>query len=170
MKLVEALKQKKDLERKAADIRQKISTNCALSNIDTPEYGEQQREKVSSWLQAHSDIIKEILRLRVAIQRTNLETEVTVELGGWPVTKSIAEWIHRRESLAAEELKAWKCLTDRGIKEGNTLGPAQSPIEIKLIRFYDPEKRDEMVELFASEKPAIDSRLEVVNAVTDLIE
>ena len=39
---------------------------------------------------------QEIARLRVAITRTNLATSVTIELGGKPVTKTLAEWIQRR--------------------------------------------------------------------------
>ncbi|MBE9572557.1 MAG: hypothetical protein IMF11_18180, partial [Proteobacteria bacterium] len=126
--------------------------------------------QVDSWVQAHSDILKEILRLRIAIQQTNLVTRVTVELGGRIVTKTIAEWIHRRRDLAEEELSMWNCLTDRGIKEGTGSGPSGDPMEFKIIRFYDPGLRDTKRELYQSEPMIIDGRLEVVNATTDMIE
>lgn len=169
MKLIEALKKIKDLQRKADDLRILVATNCARSSLETDKYSGQ-AAKVEGWIQSHSDVLKEILRLRTAIQKTNLETEVPIELGSKTVIKSIAEWIHRRRDLAAEELGMWDSLTDRGIQEGNVKGPSGDTIEMKIVRHYDPEKRDNMRELFQSEPIIIDSRLEVINAITDLIE
>lgn len=172
MKLIEALKQIKDLQRKAADLRQMVATHCAVSNVETPQYGtvEEQRKKVEGWIQAHSDILKEILRLRVAIQRTNLATDVTVELDGKSVTKTIAEWIHRRRDLANDEMVIWNSMGDRGIREGVAQSPSGHNMEIKVVRFYDPTTRDKKRDLFASEPMLIDARLEIANAITDLLE
>jgi hypothetical protein len=114
--------------------------------------------------------MKEILRLRIAIQRTNLATSVTIELDDKVITKTIAEWIHRRRDLAQEEQSMWNCLTDRGIAEGIVKGPTGDPVEIKIVRFFDPGERDNKRELYQSEPMIIDSRLEVVNATTDMIE
>lgn len=169
MKVIEAMKQIKDLQRKASDLTAKVKQHAAISSVQTATYPDQKRQ-VSEWLQSISDILKEILRLRIAIQTTNLATEVEIELGGKGVKKTIAEWIHRRRELAQIEEQAWLALTDRGIQEGATRDPAGDIIEIKIERFYDPKERDEKVELFRSEPMKIDSILEVVNAVTDLIE
>jgi len=170
VKLIEALKQIKDLQRKAEDLRGKIGEHSAITNIQTPEYPDQ-KGKVGEWLQAHSDILKEILRLRVAIQRTNLETKVEIELGGKTVSKSIAEWIHRRRDLAKLDLAAWGKLTDRGIREEvKTQAPGGDVMTIKIVRFFDPGERDNKIELYTSESSVIDGRLEIVNAITDLIE
>ena len=169
MKLIEALKKIKELQKKVEDLRDLVKGHCARSSLETDKYPEQAK-KVAGWIQSHSDILKEILRLRVAIQKTNIETEVSIELGGKTVTKTIAEWIHRRRDLAGEELKMWACLTDRGVAEGMGKGPTGDPIEIKIVRFYDPTERDNKRELYQAEPITIDSKLEVVNAVTDLIE
>lgn len=169
MKLIEAMKQIQDLQRKAEDLRSKVSYASALTTVDTPVYPDQ-KGKVAEWTQAHSDILKEILRLRVAIQRTNIATEVTIELGDKQVTKSIAEWIHRRRDLAKEELAMWQKLTDRNLKEGVVTTPGGQNVEMKIVRFYDPVERDKKIDLFSSEPSRIDARLEVVNAITDLIE
>lgn len=169
MKIIEALKKIKVLLEKADDIKRKIRDHCAISNIESQVYDDQ-RQKVRDWLQSHSDILKEVLRLRIAIQRTNLETQVDVDLNGVTVTKSIAEWIHRRRDLAGNELSVWSQLTDRNIREGKAKGPTGDDIDVKVIRFYDPEKRDQKRDLFMSEPKLVDARLEVANAVTDLIE
>lgn len=179
MKIIEALKQIKDLQRKAEDIRNKIGVSCADLSIETPAYGENQKEQVRQWLQAHSDIIKEILRLRFAVMGTNVVTSVTIELGGKQVTKTIAEWLLRRGgknregSLSALELAAWSKLTDRGLKgkEGaipSSTGGESQPVKVRY--YFDPAERDVKKDELQSEPSLIDGRLEVVNAVTDLVE
>ena len=171
MKIIEGLKKVKDLEKKANDLRHKIGRHCALSSLQTPEYGDRQQAQVSEWLQAHRDVVKEILNLRVAIQRTNMITNVVVELGGKSVTRTIAEWIHRRRDLARLDYEAYSMLTDRGIaEEGWARDPSGDQVQVKIVRFYDPAARDKMLEEFASEASLIDGRLEIANAVTDLID
>lgn len=169
MKIIEAMKQVKDLQRKADDLVAKVKQHCAISSIETPTYPDQ-KSQVSEWIQSHSDVLKEVLRLRVSIQRTNLATMVAIELGGKQVSKTIAEWIHRRRDLAKSELGMWQGLTDKNIHEGMAQGPAGTPLEIKIIRLYDPKQRDAKMDLYSSEPSLIDAKLEIVNAVTDLLE
>ena len=170
MKLIQALKQIKDLSKKEEDLVAKITKNCAHITIETPPYGERQKEQVSEWLQACEDLNKEILRLRIAIQKTNLETMVTIDLGGKQVTKSIAEWIHRRRDLAKADMVVWQCLTDKNIREGTMQKTTGDTVEVKIVRNFDPAERDKKIELYRSEPSIIDGNLEVVNAVTELIE
>jgi len=170
MKLIEAMKKLKDLGVKAEDLRTKVKATCANLDIETPVYADP-KAQVSQWIQAHSDILKEMLKLRAAIQRTNLQTQVAIELGGIQVTKSIAEWIHRRRDLANLDMQMWGALGDRGLKEGfmsqSTGAEARA---VKIVRHFDPKQRDEKIDLFRSEPSKVDATLEVVNAVTDLIE
>jgi len=168
MKIIEALKKVQDLRRKTDDLAIKIATHCAHMNYETPVYTDQ-KKKVEEWLQSYSDILKEILNLRVSIQKTNLEVEVTIEIGGKSVTKSIAAWIHRRRDLAKLECDIWKRLGDRGLKEGVVTESTGTKKDLKIIRYFDPEKRDLKIDLFSSEPSLIDARLEIINAVTDLI-
>jgi hypothetical protein len=171
-KLIEAMKQIKDLQRKAADIREKIQKHHADIDIEVPVYGtpEQQRDMVSQWLQAHSDIVKEIGKLRFAIQKTNIQTPVTIILGEKSVTKTITEWISRRKDLAALDAQAWDCLNDKGIKPAINIQKTDGTLqEVKIRRYYDPKVKDDKRELYRSEPSLIDGSLEVVNAVTDLV-
>ena len=106
----------------------------------------------------------------MAIQKTNLATDVTIELGGKQVTKTIAEWIHRRRDLANLEQSIWANISDRGLKEGTIATSTGEKTEVKIRRYYDPEERDNKVSLFREEPSIIDRTLEVTNAVTDLVE
>lgn len=170
MKLIQAMKQLKDLAIKAEDLRGKAGQFSADLNIETPTYPDQRRQ-IAEWIQSHSDLLKEILRLRVSIQRTNLATPVTIELDGKQVTKSIAEWIHRRRDLAKLEMDMWAKLTDRGLKEQNVqTAPGGAVTEIRIRRYYDPAEKDRKLALYRSEPSVIDSTLEVINATTELVE
>ena len=169
MKIIEALKQIKELQRKADDLKDKVTKHSAYLSNETAVY-ENQKEQVHQWIQSHSDIMKEILRLRIAIQKTNLNTTVTIDLGGKNVVKTIAEWVHRRRDLANSEALMWSKLTDRGLREGTQKQSTGQDVEVKIIRCYDPKERDTALYLYQSEPSIVDSKLEVINAVTDLME
>lgn len=169
MKIIEALKQIKELQRKADDLKEKVARHSAYLSNESSVYPNQ-KEQVGQWIQSHSDIIKEILRLRIAIQKTNLNTMVTIELGGKTVTKSIAEWVHRRRDLANNEALIWSKLTDRGLREGTIKQSTGQDAEVKIVRCYDPKERDSALYLYQGESSIVDSKLEVINAVTDLME
>lgn len=170
MKIIEALKKIKDLRRKADDLKDKIKQHCADLDCETPIYPDQGKQ-VAEWLQSHSDIIKEIGMLKTSIQRTNLDTKVTIELGEVHVTKSISEWIDRRKELASLQEAVYRVLTDRNLKESyNTQITTNAPvIPIKRRLYFDPRERDKKIELYRSEPSKIDSTLEIINAVTDLV-
>lgn len=170
MKLIQAMKKIKDLNQKAQDLRVKIGQSSADLTIETAMYPDQKRQ-VQEWMQAHADILKEILRLRLAVQRTNLATDVTIELNGHHVTKPIAGWIHRRRDLAGIERECWEKLTDRNLKEQNVQTSPGGPVtEVRIRRYYDPVEKDNKIAALRSEPSIIDGHLEIVNATTDLVE
>jgi hypothetical protein len=172
VKIIEAMKKIKELDEKAKDLREKVAKHSVDMDFETPLYPDQ-RATVDGWLQAHSDILKEMLRLKVAIQRTNLATVVAIDVAGDGkdlVKKTIAEWIHRRTKLADIEGLMWAGLTDRNLREGTVMQTSGTPKDVKIRRYYDPKQRDEKITLFKAEPLRIDATLEVTNAITDLIE
>jgi hypothetical protein len=170
MKLIQAMKKLKDLKAKADDLRDKGKKFCADLTIETPLYPDQ-RGKVAEWLQAHHDVLNEILHLRLAIQRTNLATPVSIELDGKHVKKSIAAWVHRRHDLAKLDMEMWSGLGDRGLREQNVQStPGGSVTEVRIRRYFDPVERDHKIGVYRSEPSLIDATLEIVNATTELLE
>lgn len=170
MKIIEAMKQVKDLLRKAEDIRKKIRQHCSQLSFEKPLYGDRAREQISEWLQAHEDLMQEVARLRVAIQRTNLRTKVAIELAGASPTKTIAEWIHRRRDLAKLDEEAWGGLTDKGLRESKVKASSGEVVDVSVVRNFDPVERDNKLDAYRSEPLQIDAALEVVNATTDIID
>lgn len=170
MKLIQAMKKIKDLTQKAADLRVKVQQHSADLTIETPAYPDQKRA-ITAWIESHHGVIVEIERLRLAVQRTNLATMVTIELGGKMITKPIAAWVHRRRELAKLEMGIWEQLTDRKLKEQNVQTSPTSPVtEVRIRRYFDAQERDQNIELFRTEPNIIDGTLEVVNATTELLE
>jgi len=169
MKIIQAMKRIKDLKAKEEDLRDKVGRFCADLTMETPTYPDQ-KQQIREWIQAHHDILKEILDLRLAIQRTNLATSVTIELEGKAVTKNIAAWVHRRKDLALIEMGMWQKLGDRGLREQNVQTSQGGTItEVRIRRYFDPAEKDRKVELYRSEPLVIDATLEVINATTDLV-
>lgn len=171
MKIIEAMKRVKLNKQKIGDLQNKIALNCANLNFETPLYGSEQSAKVSEWLQSASDLTLENVRLLTAIARTNLATSVTITFSeGKSVTKSIAEWVWRRREYAALDQLTWNQLTDRNLKEGTGKNSQGADVEVKITRHFSPQVRDARLEEFRMEPHLIDASLEVVNAVTDLLE
>lgn len=170
MKIIEAMKRVKANKEKITDLQAGIAKYCAALNFETPTYGDKTAGKITEWLQGCNDLTQDNAKLLVSIARTNLATMVTITLGDKPVTKSIAEWVWRRREYAEADLRTWMMLTDRNLKEGTTKNSQGETLEVKIIRFFDPVQRDTMVAMFKSEPHEIDAALEVINAVTDLID
>lgn len=172
MKLIEALKLVKDLKRKHSDLVAKIGKYCADRNIETPTYGteHEQREQIRQWIQSATDIVHEIEKLSVNIAITNFNTVVDIKIGDKTLKKSITAWILRRKELAVLESQIWRALSDKGLTDGITRTSSGETMEIKVRRYYDMKTRDRMIEELTEERSLIDSKLEVVNAVTDLME
>lgn len=170
MKIIEAMKAIKANKEKIADLQGKIAQHCANTSIETPVYGDNTAAKIGEWLQSCDQTSRNNADLLLSIQRTNLATQVAITLGDKVVTKTIAEWVWRRREFAATDLSTWSKLTDRGIKEGSAQTSPGHVTEIKIKRHYDPVLRDKMMALYRSEPHLIDAALEVVNAVTDLVQ
>jgi len=171
LKLIEGLKKQKELARKVNDLVKKVHEYSADMDYENPVYGDvkAQREKVSEWLQSIHDMTQETLKLRIAVQKTNLETDVTIELGGKAVTKCIAAWIHRHRDLSNYDLQAWRALGKPSLKDGFINQSNEQKREVKVRRYFDIQEKDKNVALYSEEPALITAKLETVNAVTDLI-
>lgn len=170
MKIIEAMKRVKANKEKIADLQTKVGQFCVNLNFETPTYGPETAAKVREWLQSCTDLTQDNVKLLTSIQRTNLATQVPITFGDKTVTKSIAEWVWRRREYAVVDLKTWQHLTDRNLKEGSAMNSQGQPTEVRIVRHFDPVQRDQMVATFKSEPHEIDAALEVVNAVTDIVE
>lgn len=169
MKIIEAMKTVKANKEKVQELMQRIQRNSAHLSIESPQYGDAQREQVQSWRQSALDALRDNAELLVRIAATNQVTKVSISIGDKSVTKSISEWVWIRREYAALQAGVWGSLSDRNLKEGNVQSSPGVFTEVKLIRYYDPIERDKNLDELRRLPHDIDAALEVVNAVTDLI-
>lgn len=169
MKIIEALKKLKSNEGKIADLRMKISQNTARLSYESSQYSDPAAQ-ITEWVQSCRDTMKESERLSHLIHKTNLLTNVTIEIGGKKITKSIDEWIYRRVKGAPSDYSVFQCLTDRNLKETAIKQSDGTLLEVKIVRAYDAEQRDKALAIFREEPTLIDGALEIINATTDLLE
>lgn len=169
MKIVEALKKIKTNREKVYDLQNKIRDNAAHMESHKPEY-ENVKQKVAEWLQAVRDIGLENETLIQRIQKTNLATNVTIELGGNQITKNISAWVVRRREGVDQEQGAYRVLTNRGLKP-LPIKLANDEVKIdQVVLNFSPTVRDKVSADLMVEKSIIDGSLEIVNATTDLLE
>lgn len=169
MKIIEALKKTKDYARKLDDLKEKIAKHSADMDFENPVYPDQ-RAQVQSWVQASVDLVREIGRLKYCIAKTNISTQVTIQIGEVSVTKTISEWIERRKNLVALENSIYRSLTNKNLKDVNISTSNGVPQLSRVRLYFDPKEKDQKMWILGEEPSLIDARLEIVNAVTDLIE
>jgi hypothetical protein len=174
MKIIEALNEIKQNKVKVNDLRILIAKHSAHLDMATPEYPNTP-EKIREWVQSCEDISKRNIDLLLAIQHTNLATNMTVKIGDKSITKPIAYWVWRKREYAKADYDTWSLLTDKGLVDQKIRVPGSATGEIKdikLVRNFDPAKRDEALaeyKLEGDKAGAIDTALSIVTATTDLI-
>lgn len=173
IKVVEALKMLKDIqERKIPDLTRKIRKYSAHMEDENPEFEteDSQQKKIDAWKQSVLDCIKLIEKLTIAIQTSNLNTELVIILDGNEVTKTVAEWIIERRKCANLKKQLWSSFDKSTLagrwKKDEKGKDTDEPIKIK--KYYNSTERDVKIELYASEPSIIDAKLEVCNAKTGL--
>lgn len=169
MKIIEALKQLKLNTKKVADISARIALNSAKKSFEQSPYADPVAQ-VKEWCDQVEGLSKRNSELTLAIARTNAATQVTIELEGKQVTKSITEWIYRRRHGVLMDIAAVKALTNRGLKDEQIKQTDNTILETKVVLHYDQKERDNRMDALQQEPTLIDTRLEMVNAVTDLLE
>lgn len=172
MKIIEAMRKIKTLDERLSGLVIKIREHSSDNGEGEPVYitVQDQVNKIKEWVQCYKDTVKEIERLRVAIQRTNIAVEVPVTMSDDSIVKkTIAAWIHRRRDLSKKDAHAWEALRcphkPRAVLETDGKGACINP-----RRYYDMNGRDSMLAILQAEPNCIDAALEIANATTDIIE
>ncbi len=170
MKIVEGLKKVKMNRKRIDQLHLKVHELFAHMETDEKPHGyDNPKATLEGWVQTIHDLQKDNATILAAVQRTNLETEVTVEVvEGKPVTKTIHDWLYRRrEGVDFDYRTFYNMRTNlKPITERNDAGDLKV---INVVYNFPVEKRDELLATYSEEKVKIDSALEIANATTDLV-
>ncbi len=170
MKIIEAMKQIKINERKINQNREEITRYSSAINTEKPLFANenQQREAVKELLQANTDLVKRNMKLKKAIEKTNLEVKVTIEGTEW----SLSEFLMLNRKYAKMMMDTYAAQNDSaGEMRLRTVGSMKDS-EGKtphVVRFYDEKKKNEGRKEWMDLADSITTRLEVINATTELI-
>jgi hypothetical protein len=168
MKLIEAMKKIKVIEKKMAKNMEQIQNYASLPSNEKPyfENEEKQRKEVKSLIQANNDLLIEYLKIKNAIDKTNLESKI--EIGG--IQYSLTDLLVIKRKLAQFMIKTYNSLNDNHAqgKMRNSFNSSDGKT-IHIVRFYDETDKNNGLTKWTDLYDNIDSRLEVINATTELI-
>lgn len=150
MKLAEALNQRADLQKRIAQLRDRLSNNVKVQEGDQPA------EKPEDLFTELTKSLDELEALIVRINKTNQETT----------------WEGRTltEMIAAKDVLSMHLSTLRSVlDEANVRSDRYSRNEIKFIRTIDVNELQKRVDDMSRDLRELDSRLQQANWMTDLL-
>jgi len=165
MKLIEAMKKLNVIEKKMASQTIKITEYASKPSNEKPifESEDKQKKEVKSLIQSNEDLLVEYLTLKRQIEFTNLMT--IVEING--VKYSISEMLVLKRKGAQLMKKTYEAL-NVSQSEYKVRNYTNTTKDISIDRFYSEEEKNNNLSKWQEIYDNIESRLEVINATTDL--
>ena len=150
MKLAEALNQRADLQKRIAQLKERLSNNVKVQEGDQPA------ENPEDLFSELSNSLKELETIIVRINKTNQETR----WNGKTLT----------EMIAAKDVLSMHLSTLRSVLDAaNVRSDRYSRNEIKFVRAIDVNLLQKRVDDLSRDLRELDSRLQQANWMTDLL-
>lgn len=169
MKIIEALKNLKTIQKRMEKNCAEITQYCAYVSTENPafETEDKQKAEVQSLIQANMDLEVEYLRLKKAIEQTNLNVSVTIGSRTYTITelisiKRVVGRLHTMTYGALDPRAAVQRLNEIYRKGVDAANPA------RVVALYKEEDKNRNLRDWQEFLDQIDGRLEVVNAETEL--
>ena len=150
MKLAEALNQRADLQKRIAQLKERLSNNAKVQEGDEPA------EKPADLFKELDGSLKELESLVVRINRTNQETV-------WE-GKTLTEMIAGKDVLSLQ-LSVLRSV----LEAANVRSDRFSRNEIKFVRTIDVNALQKQVDDLSRDLRELDSKLQQANWMTELI-
>jgi len=170
MKLVEAMKKLRIIEKRMNENTKSITQYASMLSNEKSYFvtDQDQKNKVKELIQSNTDLMKEYLWLKRCIEKTNLETEM--EMDG--IKYTLSELLIIKRKMGATMLHTFDSLNDQSAKERmiQFRGVASDGKTPTIVRYYLENDKIEGKRVYQNLLDNIESRLEVQNATTELIE
>lgn len=169
MKIIEAMKELKVILKRMNKNKELINEYAALPDNERLHFGskDNQAKEIKKLIQANIDLAKNYLNLKSRIEYTNLMTKV--EIDGKEYT--ISEMLVLKRVLAKMVIQTYNALNDSQasmrIRSSSRASSEKNPV---IEKFYDESEKTAGQRKWDDLYHSIDSRLEVVNATTELLE
>lgn len=170
MKIIEGMKELKLIEKKISDNAVQIQSLCCRLSNEMPKCNsdDEQRKKVKELIQSSEDLVKRYLKIKRDIEYTNIVTNI--QYGGKDM--SISELLVMKRKLISIHSFTFTSLNTTAMETEarKTNAGTRAAGDITVVRFFDESEKNEKLSLLQDMKYNLDSRLEVVNAMTDIKE
>ena len=168
MKIIEGMKRLRVIEKRMESQRNAVTEYASKLSTEMPRFQtkEDQAKEVASLIQSNNDLCAEYLRIKRSIEYTNLK--VTVELQG--KAYSISDLLVVKRKLADRMVATYRALNDTVARDRLRNAPKFDGETPKVEVLYDERTKLDNIRKWQDLADIIDSRLEVINATTDLIE
>ena len=171
MTITEGLKELKLIEKKLKKNKELLAKYSSQPSNEKPYFGteEEQRKEIKSILQSSEDLVIRYTNLHGRITRTNLKT--VVQFNGEPYT--IDSLLQIKRTLANLMIDIYKSLNDNNyynMISSYKTSSFQQNNDLSLVRFYNEKDKQESIRKWEDFYNEIDSRLETINATTNLID
>jgi hypothetical protein len=169
MKIIEAMKQLKVIEKRMAKNTAEITQYSSMLSTERPLFDSEteQKKEVASRIQANKDLMQEYLNLKFLIEYSNLHT--FVEING--VKYSISALLVIKRTLAKKMLDTYSAL-NQSAAQGRLRSGMVSPTgdkQVQVLSMYDEKDKNRGLAEWQNLYDNIESRLEVINATSDLV-
>ena len=168
MKIIEGMKRLRVIEKRMESQRNAVTEYASKLSTEMPRFQtkDDQAKEVASLIQSNNDLCAEYLRIKRSIEYTNLK--VTVELQG--KAYSISDLLVIKRKLADRMVATYRALNDTVARDRLRNAPKFDGETPKVEILYDERTKLDNIRKWQDLADTIDSRLEVINATTDLIE
>lgn len=172
--LIEGMKTLKVLEKRIATNTRRINEYAAIVSTERPVFATQkeQEAEIKTLIQANGDLVTEYLDLKRRVDMTNLQTRVQIGKDGY----TIADLLQLRRGLAKMMRQTYQALND-DVAEArlramtSRYAPSASGEKPPHIeRLYDEKAKNEGLRHWQDLEDEIETRLEVINATTPLVD
>lgn len=163
MKIIEALKKIKHLDRKIEKTSERISTWCSyINDKENPEHPVYNEEDIRRMLQQIDDWVNEKAILRHRLHRTNVETTVKF----WNKTYTVDELLGLKEIVIPQQINARKLL--RRKEKGRFFGGEHK--NGVVVNQFDPKQRDQALDSLEHQREELDAFVDQLSIEIDVVE
>lgn len=156
-----------------ADRAKRLGVICSKLSDDTSyEYktAEGQSTAVKELIQGTIDKITHLGALKHAVTFLNATTSLTLRLGDKDVTKTVDQWIARKDIGIPMTQAVLSALKPRHLeKDRIQVDAAGAKTLVQVVRFYDEAQKDKALELLLEEERAIETALDKYNCTTEIL-
>lgn len=170
MKLVEALKELKLVEKKIAKNTEQINQYASKLSTEKPQFDtdKEQSAKVQSLIQSNKDLAKFYVEVNNMIAYTNLTTSIDFEGETYRVADLLI-YVRKMHDPMVKTIEALNETSARFRLKQYSSGIQTGGEKIYVEKFYKEEfKNSEMQRLEKLDRSRVIARLETLNAVTEL--